>query len=72
MDTVAREDDAGRSGGRSAVARGDKPGLADADLIRLLGAELYGVPVADMMSAGMGINRRTVQRWLSKDSKPLR
>lgn len=40
---------------------------ADADLVREAGALLFGMgaPLADMMSPAIGINRRTIQRWLN-------
>jgi hypothetical protein len=47
------------------MGRGDDAALADADLIREVAGLLYGLPVADNMSAALGINRRTVQRWLN-------
>ena len=65
MDTLERADNAGRGRGGSAMARGDDAGLADAELIRALGAALFGTPVADNMCRALGINRRTVQRWLN-------
>ena len=67
MDSVEGRtpDEPGGSRGGSAVGRGDDGNLADADLIRQLGAVLFGMPVADAMSRGLGMNRRTVQRWLN-------
>jgi hypothetical protein len=65
MATVEGADDGGRGGGRSAMAGGDDATLAAAKLIREVAGELFGSPVADNMALDMGINRRTVQRWLN-------